>query len=70
MTIEMLEAKVKRLEKELDIAKEKLYKKSPKKPLVHDETQYDSNIKGLVHKYTYFCSYCGESIRKKQISQS
>lgn len=64
MLVEQLENKVKKLESELSIAKDKLHKATSQNPLVYDECKYDNNKKALVHKYTYFCSYCGESIRK------
>jgi len=64
MTVEKLEIKIKKLEEELYIANNKLFKITPTKPLIDDECKYDGNKKELTHKYTYFCGYCGESIRK------
>lgn len=48
----------------LQAMEDKLYKMTPHKPSVHTETKYDCRENFLLHKYTYFCSYCGEQIRK------
>lgn len=63
MTKERLECKVKKLEDELNTTKDKLEKMTPLKPIIDDERKYDSNKHELIHKFTYFCGYCGEQVR-------
>jgi len=64
MDVEKLKQKIKALTSKLEKEEIKLSKATPTKPLISDESDYNSKKKELIHKYTYFCSYCGEPIRK------
>ena len=64
MDVEKLKEKIEVLSNKLQQEEVKLWKVTPTKPMVSDDTEYDSKKQELIHKYFYFCSYCGEPIRK------
>lgn len=64
MDIEKLKQKIENLTYKLEEKERKLSKAIPTKPMIEYESKFNNKKKELVHKYTYFCSYCGEQIRK------
>jgi F0F1-type ATP synthase delta subunit len=64
MDICKLAMKIDKLENELHNLKCLLSKKTPMTPIINDEAIYSLSKKELIHKVSYECGYCGESIRK------
>lgn len=61
---EKIKANIAKLKSKLEKEQERLDKITPMKPLTYKDKHWNNKTRTLDSSYQYFCSYCGEQIRK------